>query len=87
MAVRAAAGGEASAPGNPASMNEPWRRKLAQYPKSVGIDFWARRIAEFVNPSARRTSMSTNGAHGIRQVGYFDCPGGGQVVVDGTVFT
>ena len=29
--------------------------------------------------------MSTNGAHGIKQVGYFDCPGGGQVVVDGNV--
>ena len=24
-------------------------------------------------------------AQGIRQVGYFDCPGGGQVVVSGTV--
>ena len=29
--------------------------------------------------------MSTDGAHGIKQVGYFDCPGGGQVVVDGNV--
>src|SRR5207245_9023336 len=31
--------------------------------------------------------MSGNGAsaRGVRQVGYFDCPGGGQVVVDGRV--
>jgi hypothetical protein len=29
--------------------------------------------------------MATNGAHGIKQVGYLDCAGGGQVVVDGTV--
>ena len=28
--------------------------------------------------------MPTNGGRGIRQVGYFDCAGGGQVVVDGT---
>jgi hypothetical protein len=26
-----------------------------------------------------------SGGQGLRQVGYFDCPGGGQVVVDGTV--
>jgi hypothetical protein len=31
--------------------------------------------------------MSGNGAsaRGLRQVGYFDCAGGGQVVVDGRV--
>src|SRR2546428_5915509 len=31
--------------------------------------------------------MSGNGtgARGVKQVGYFDCPGGGQVVVDGRV--
>ena len=31
--------------------------------------------------------MASNGAsaRGLRQVGYFDCPGGGQVVVDGRV--
>jgi len=31
--------------------------------------------------------MADNGAsaHGLKQVGYFDCPGGGQVVVDGHV--
>ena len=31
--------------------------------------------------------MADNGksARGLRQVGYFDCPGGGQVVVDGHV--
>lgn len=31
--------------------------------------------------------MASNGAsaRGLRQVGYFDCPGGGQVVVDGHV--
>ena len=26
--------------------------------------------------------MATNGSVGITQVGYFDCAGGGQVVVD-----
>ncbi len=29
--------------------------------------------------------MPMNGGQGIKQVGYFDCAGGGQVVVDGTV--
>jgi hypothetical protein len=31
--------------------------------------------------------MSGNGAsaEGVRQIGYFDCAGGGQVVVDGRV--
>src|SRR5205823_9474867 len=40
------------------------------------------------DPAARRgQEMSGNGAsaRGVRQVGYFDCPGGGQVVVDGRV--
>src|SRR5215470_9936653 len=38
-------------------------------------------------PSGRRPSMADNGAsaRGLKQVGYFDCPGGGQVVVDGHV--
>src|SRR5437016_6549371 len=39
-------------------------------------------------PAARRGhEMSGNGAsaRGVREVGYFDCPGGGQVVVDGGV--
>jgi hypothetical protein len=31
------------------------------------------------------TSSSGGSAQGLRQVGYFDCPGGGQVVVDGAV--
>ena len=29
--------------------------------------------------------MATGEGRGLRQVGYFDCPGGGQVVVDGEV--
>src|SRR5262245_9504742 len=29
--------------------------------------------------------MPPHNGHGLRQVGYFDCPGGGQVVVDGDV--
>src|SRR5262249_20354043 len=33
---------------------------------------------------ARHLDMSAS-AQGLRQVGYFDCPGGGQVVVDGRV--
>src|SRR5207249_5298093 len=35
----------------------------------------------------RRCDMSGDGAsaRGLKQVAYFDCPGGGQVVVDGRV--
>src|SRR5262245_3284215 len=29
--------------------------------------------------------MAANNGYGIKQVGYFDCAGGGQVVVDGDV--
>jgi hypothetical protein len=33
---------------------------------------------------AHRYEASMSSAHGLRQVGYFDCPGGGQIVVAGT---
>src|SRR5215813_11065789 len=43
-----------------------------------------RRTWSSFTTSARRVDMSAS-AQGLRQVGYFDCPGGGQVVVDGRV--
>src|SRR5215468_9055654 len=65
---------------------------------SLGVRVRARRIAESrdgIGPdrdasdrprsTTKDTRMPINGAHGIKQVGYFDCAGGGQVVVDGTV--
>src|SRR5262249_2558729 len=36
-------------------------------------------------PPEERIRMATTNGHGIKQVGYFDCAGGGQVVVDGDV--
>jgi hypothetical protein len=37
------------------------------------------------SPKERRIAMSTASAQGVRQVAWFDCPGGGQVVVDGRI--
>src|SRR5204863_84567 len=44
-----------------------------------------RRARRRPDGESKEPNMPMNGGQGIKQVGYFDCAGGGQVVVDGTV--
>src|SRR5213594_3462888 len=63
---------------------------MAQYytPDRAGESWYTATTSnDAAGGSSGRDDMSGNGASakGVKQVGYFDCPGGGQVVVDGRV--